>query len=323
MYYEYSLYAVPTILAAGLAAWLYLKIRQADKTRIRTLLLGTAAAILIALLTPVTARLIHQRAALPAMALLAAAFAVLAIAAALVLFLVHIIVTGKQKEAEEKEPAYRPAPGDAAAESAATLEGLHAPADAPAAGLQNPAGIGFGEPRVTPDQVYEGMPVSAETTQDKQPIMPGGLYAGETAHAETPEDMQAMAETYREETYEDLRILPGEPSVEPQAPSETPETGAEMVDTVRIIDKIGVDNVDDLLNSAMEFKMGGNYPGAVSCYRRALEQIQDKELLAWVVVDLCALAKIMKDDSIIREVLDSRPARMLDRRIIDEILNNI
>jgi len=111
--------------------------------------------------------------------------------------------------------------------------------------------------------------------------------------------------------------------VEPQAPSETPETGAEMVDTVRIIDKIGVDNVDDLLNSAMEFKMGGNYPGAVSCYRRALEQIQDKELLAWVVVDLCALAKIMKDDSIIREVLDSRPARMLDRRIIDEILNNI
>jgi len=78
-----------------------------------------------------------------------------------------------------------------------------------------------------------------------------------------------------------------------------------------------------LLNAALDYKIRGDYPEAVSCYRRALEHIQEKELLTWVVIDLCGLAKIMKNTRIIQEVLDSKQGEMLDSGIKTEILNNI
>lgn len=289
MYYEYSLYAVPTILVTGLAAWLYLKLRgQAERARTRILFYGTAIAILIALLMPVTARLLYQRAGLSVFASLAAAFLSLAIAAGIVLFLANIIITDRQQE-KEKASGYMESAGDAAKESAVSRENLQAP---------------------------------PEATYDDKEILTEESYLAEMPH----EDLRIQPETSRE----DVQDLPETPREDPQILPEAPETGAEMVDTVQIIDKIGddefisaQDNAVDLLDAAMKFKMDGNYPQAVSCYRRALEYIQDKALLTWVVIDLCGLAKILKDDSMIREILDSEKGKMLDSGIADEILNNI
>ena len=250
MYLEYSLYSVPAILITGLVAWLFLKWKgQTDRTTIRALLYGTATAILISLLVPVAARLFYHRAGLSVTVSLVAAFASLASAAAVVLYLAHIIVTNKLKE-DEKAAGYLGSIEDAGGESAASHEG-----------------------------------------------------------------MEGLSES---------------PYADQQIPSEAAKTVAKKVDTVQNVDKIGDDeylivqeNVNDLLNAALDYKIRGDYPEAVSCYRRALEHIQEKELLTWGVIDLCGLAKIMKNTRIIQEVLESRQGEMLDSGIKTEILNNI
>jgi|GEM_PF-419857 len=336
MYYEYSLYAVPAILVTGLAAWLYLKWRGlAEGTRLRNLVYGTATAILIALLMPVTARLFYHRAGLPVAASLIAAFASLAIAAGLVLYLAHIVAASKEKEGE-KAAGYQGSVAGALQESAAALEELRTPPEAPHEVLQSPTETQHEDLRIlpetshgeqlTPDEVHDaGLQVLDETLYEDLEIIEKPL-----------EDLQILPETFQadkpepsEEPYEELQPPEG-PWEEPQTPYQVHQVEAETVDTAQIIDKIGddehlpeQDNVDALLTSAMEFKMGGSYPEAVSCYRRALEYIQDKELLTWVVIDLCGLAKILKDDSIIQDVLDSEQGKMLDSGIITEILNNI
>lgn len=108
------------------------------------------------------------------------------------------------------------------------------------------------------------------------------------------------------------------------------EEESKNVDTVQNIDKIGdekypelQENVDDLLNAAMDFKMGGKFAEAISCYRRALKHIQDRDLLTWVIVDLCSLSKIAGDVSVLHEVLESEQWETLDYEIKDEILRNI
>lgn len=294
MYLEYSFYAVPAILITGLVAWLFLKWKgQTDRTTIRALLYGTATAILISLLVPVAARLFYHRAGLSVTVSLVTAFASLAFAAAVVLYLAHIIVTNKTKEGE-KASGYLGSAEDASAESAASHEGMEELSELPCADQQMVAETPQEEPLVQSETLYE--------SQQMQPVVP---YESQW--------------TQPEPSYEDQQIL-----------SEAAEIVAKKVDTVQNIDKIGddeylivQDNVNDLLNAALDYKIRGDYPEAVSCYRRALEHIQEKELLTWVVIDLCGLAKIMKNTRIIQEVLDSKQGEMLDSGIKTEILNNI
>jgi hypothetical protein len=205
---------------------------KADKDNVHALLYGTAAAVIIALLVPVTARPFYRNAGFSVAASLALSFAVLALAAAVLTCLALFFTRKKSEE------ALRHLSEDAVYESAAAGE-------------------------------------SDETCPDE------------------------------------------------------PGTGPEYVDTVQNIDKIGdekyslQENVEDLLDTAMYFKKCGNYAEAVSCYRRALGHIDDDELLSMVIVDLCSLAKMTNNTSIIHEVLESDRGRLLDSAIKHEILNNI
>ncbi|SHI48483.1 hypothetical protein [Thermoclostridium caenicola] len=169
-------------------------------------------------------------------------------------------------------------------------------------------------------------------------------YAGEEAAAAqeegaaSPEEQQEEAskteKTGDEEGSDSLPLMDdaerlcGADGAESQESPEDRET--EEVDTLQNIDKIGVEghvpvqeNLDELLRAAMDSKMRGDLQESVSCYRRALVHIQDKELMTMVILDLCGLAKLMKNTRLVRDILDSEHGKMLDDAIKGEILANI
>jgi len=302
---EYSLYAVPAILVTGAVTWLYLKVKgRAEKSNVRSLVLSTAVAILIALLVPVTARLFYHEVGLPVMASAVAAFISLVILAGAVSFLVTRLLRKKAQSA-----GLQKAFGYAAEESAAGEEDSQVPDEEQV--LEKTEG------KTQPDeeQAYE-TPAYEEREDEERGDMEG---TAEAAHAES------IGYFAGAESTDSAESLYG---TEPVAP---PEVFAdEEVDTLQNIDKIGDkehgnahEDPNDLLGAAMDCKMRGDFHEAVSFYLRALEHIHDKELKALVILDLCSLAKRMKNTRMIRDILDSGHGKMLDDEIRDEILANI
>lgn len=279
MYWEYSLYAVPAILVTGLVAWLYLKWKgRAEETSSRALFLGTAAAILIALLVPALARLLYHRAGFSVLVSVAAAFLCLALVTVAAFNLVSFI--GRRKlEEKEKASGFQESFQQAAAGSAAG------------------------------DQGYAPMP------------------------SEAPESIDGLERTDSISPMDSTNLIDSTDHIDHLSHTGSTDvlfrTEPIMVDTLHNIDKIGVEehlpreNVDDLLDAAMDYKIRGDLPEAISCYRKALAYIQDKDLLTLVVIDLCGLAKMIKDTRTIQEVLESGLGKMLDFGIKAEIMNNI
>lgn len=313
MYFEeYCLYAIPTILATGAVIWLYLKWKgRADKNTARSLLLSTAIAILIALLVPFAANLFYREVGLPVLASAAAAFAVLALLACLI----YIVVTGMVRN-KTKTSGLQESFGYAVEESAAGQEN------------ETPSAPGSKDSDSSRDETAEekaGVHEAVGALQDETGV--GQAADGSAAYDADAEQDEAGLMSYGTDPLQngDDAGLYGEGSLAYEG-----DDWQHEVDTLQDIDKIGVEkeslpaqDVNELLNAAMDCKMRGDLTKAVSCYRKALNYIQEKELLTLVVLDLCGLAKMMKNTRIIEEVLDSEQGKNLDDAIKREILSNI
>ncbi len=80
--------------------------------------------------------------------------------------------------------------------------------------------------------------------------------------------------------------------------------------------------IEELIEKAIESKYERNYSDAISLYEKAIKQVQTRELLEVLAVELCSLYKINNQNNMVLDFLKSYNL-MLNPAIKEEILQNL
>ncbi|MCX7842897.1 MAG: tetratricopeptide repeat protein [Clostridia bacterium] len=85
-------------------------------------------------------------------------------------------------------------------------------------------------------------------------------------------------------------------------------------------------DIECYIDRAFNLKSGGKLQEAVQCYMDALEQSPDKDLVFWIVLDICVIYKTLGQTELAREILDSYITvygDIMEASVKDEILRNL
>lgn len=104
-----------------------------------------------------------------------------------------------------------------------------------------------------------------------------------------------------------------------------PDNVEKSVDSGLLTDKMGLGS-DNYILTAFEQKQAGDYEGAILYYLFALDNDPAIEDVFWILLDICALYKELRQPDMAKEMLDNYSSKyedIINEDIRDQIISNL
>lgn len=325
MYEIYGVIIFITIVLISASLFGYMKKRgQADKNNILNLMICTVLAIVSAIFTPLLARTMIKRLYFSIIGSVILSLIILIVLAACIFFLIQRYILPKLKKntvVEGQIDAKIEASSDVETQVQKEFE-IETPA-------YEESDAQINEEVITTEE-YDVAELEATDETEVQ----------EESEIETPtyeeSDLQINVENITAEEYDEIEIQAID-----AAEDEVLYASAEAAASEEIFDipadishqeilqhvsdedsQDGSVTIEELIEKAIESKYERNYSDAISLYEKAIKQVQTRELLEVLAVELCSLYKINNQNNMVLDFLKSYNL-MLNPAIKEEILQNL
>jgi hypothetical protein len=221
----------------------------------------------------------------------------------------------------------------AAEDSTMATEGAAAEAEEAAAAAEEPAAVT--EEATAEDAATEGAAATAEkvaaesaASEEEDAVTEGAEVAAEDAKTvDAAAQKQAAVSPDTTEPFVDITVQSTEQSTEQSIAQSTVQSTVQSVEQSAAQSEVLYDfnslSLIELINLASDLKENRDYEGAVLAFKGALGKYPDKDLLTWILIDLCALYKIIGQKESVQEILDLYIGEGIDLSIKEEILRNL
>ncbi|NLU52488.1 MAG: hypothetical protein GXX10_06460 [Clostridiaceae bacterium] len=121
------------------------------------------------------------------------------------------------------------------------------------------------------------------------------------------------------ETYENYEVYNAYEAYEAYEVYEALEQAATSV----VTETYDEPTLENLVESALDYKDKKDYQGAISMYEKAIDKISDNQLLELVIIDLCSLYKLTNQKYLAVKTLEKIDKNLLNPEIIDILQQNL